>query len=318
MSQLWTNTGQGFMASDILSENWRCALQPLTRFRQFCDVEEAVGKNVGEKFTWTIYGDTTADPNNATRELQETESMPTTSYPVFQGEVVMTEHGISIPSSLKYESMSEHNVPEVIHKTLKNDANRTFDVIAHAQFDATPLRAVGGASGALTITDNGVPSGTNNVAMSKEHLKTFRDTMEERNIPTFDGEDYMSVMRPTTMRPVQDDLESVFQYVDEGYKRIVNGERGRYEGIRLVPQTNVATEGWTNGLSDAAYFFGADTVTEAIVIPEELRGKIPDDYGRSRGIAWYYLGAFKITHGNTTSDEAKAQIRIIKWDSDES
>jgi hypothetical protein len=43
MSQLWSNTGQGFMASDILSEKWRTSLQPLTRFRQFCDVEEAVG-----------------------------------------------------------------------------------------------------------------------------------------------------------------------------------------------------------------------------------------------------------------------------------
>ena len=52
---------------------------------------------------------------------------------------------------------------------------------------------------------------------------------------------------------------------------------------------------------------------EAIVIPEELRGKIPDDYGRSRGIAWYYLGAFKITHANTTNAESKKQARIIKW-----
>jgi len=318
MSQLWINTGQGFMASDILSDNWRTALQPLTRYRQFCDVEEAIGSNVGEKFTWTIYGDTIQDENNPTRELQETENMPTTSYPVFQGEVTVTEHGISIPHSLKYETMSEHNVPDVINKTLKNDANKTFDRIAHAQFDATPLRAVGGASGALTITDNGTPSATNNIAMSKEHVKTFRDEMEERNIPTFDGEDYMAVMRPTTLRPVMDDLEDVYKYVDEGYKRIVNGERGRYEGVRFVPQTNIASEGWSNGLSDAAYFFGADTVTEAIVIPEELRGKIPDDYGRSRGIAWYYLGAFKITHGNTTTDEAKAQIRILKWDSDES
>jgi len=312
MPQLWTNTGQGFMASDILSDQWRTSLQPMARFRQFCDVEEAIGTNNGEKFTWTVYGDTQDD---GTRELQESQPMPTTSFPVFQGEVVVTEYGIAVPHSLKYETMSEHNVPKVITKTLRNDANRKFDELAHAEFNATLLRAVGGANGLITLTDNGTPSGINNIAMSKEHVKTIRDTMEERNIPVFDDEDYMAIARPSTLRPVFDDLESVLQYTDEGYKRIVNGERGRYEGIRFLTQTNIVSENWTNGLSDAAYFFGADTVTEAVSVAEELRGKIPDDYGRSRGIAWYYLGAFKITHANPTSAESRAQGRIIKWDS---
>lgn len=310
MSQLWSNTGQGYMASDILSEDWRTSLQPLTRFRQFCDVEAAVGKNSGEKFNWTIYGNTA---DTGTRELQETQPMPTTSFPVFQGSVTVTEYGISIPSTLKYETMSQHNVPEVISKTLKNDANRSFDALAHAQFNATLLQAVGGASGAITFTDNGTPGATNNIAMSKDHIKTIRDLMEERNIPVFDGEDYVAIMRPSTLRPVVNELETVNQYTDEGYKRIVNGERGRYEGVRFTTQTNIASSGWSNAKSDAAFFFGADTVTEAVSIPEELRGKIPDDYGRSKGIAWYYLGAFKITHADATSAESKAQARIIKW-----
>ena len=29
-----------------------------------------------------------------------------------------------------------------------------------------------------------------------------------------------------------------------------------------------------------------DTVAEAIAIPEEMRGKIPTDFGRSKGVAW--------------------------------
>lgn len=317
MAQLWSNTGQGFMASDILSDNWRNSLQPMTRFRQFCDVEEAIGTNDGEVYNWTVYGDTDDDETAGTRELQETEAMPTTSFPVSQGSVTITEHGVAIPHSLKYESMSEHNVPEVITKTLKNDANRTFDRMAHAQFDATLLHGVGGAAGAVTLTDVGAAGSTNTLALGKAHVKTIRDLMEERNIPTFDGEDYCCIGRPSTLRPLVDDLELVIQYVDEGYKRIVNGERGRYEGIRFTSQTNIKSEAWASGLSDAAYFFGADTVTEAIAIPEELRGKIPDDYGRSKGIAWYYLGAFAITHADATDAETKKQARIIKWSSDD-
>ena len=64
-----------------------------------------------------------------------------------------------------------------------------------------------------------------------------------------------------------------------------------------------------NGLSDWAFFFGEDTVAEALVVPEEVRGKIPSDYGRSKGIAWYYLGGFAITQTQAL------QTRIVKWDS---
>jgi len=54
---------------------------------------------------------------------------------------------------------------------------------------------------------------------------------------------------------------------------------------------------------------GGDTVTEAVCIPEEVRAKIPGDYGRSKGIAWYYLGGFGLGHPDAVNS------RIVKWDS---
>jgi hypothetical protein len=70
-----------------------------------------------------------------------------------------------------------------------------------------------------------------------------------------------------------------------------------------------AAGAWTNSKSDWAIFMGADTVAEAVAIPEEIRGKIPTDYGRSRGIAWYYLGGAGLVHS------AAAQARVVMWDS---
>ena len=92
---------------------------------------------------------------------------------------------------------------------------------------------------------------------------------------------------------------------------ILNGEIGRYEGVRFVEQTNIAKgSNWAvNAKSNWAYFFGDDTVAEGVVTPEEMRGAIPSDYGRSMGIAWYYLGGFGLVH------TAAAQARILKWDS---
>ena len=89
----------------------------------------------------------------------------------------------------------------------------------------------------------------------------------------------------------------------------MNGEKGRYEGVRYTEQTNIPSEGWVNGQSDAIFFFGSDTVVEAFAIPEEIRGKIPTDYGRSRGIAWYAELGYGLVH------TVAAQARIFKWDS---
>jgi hypothetical protein len=63
------------------------------------------------------------------------------------------------------------------------------------------------------------------------------------------------------------------------------------------------------GYSDWAFFFGQDTVAEAIVVLEEMRAKIPTDYGQSKGIAWYYLGAAALTQ------TLASQARIVQWSS---
>jgi hypothetical protein len=139
----------------------------------------------------------------------------------------------------------------------------------------------------------------------------------DAKIRPFMGDEYFAIAWPTTWRPVKNDLESVYQYRDQGFQMIYNGEIGKYEGVRFIEQTNIAHgiyasgafTAWTNGLSDWAFFFGEDTVAEALVIPEEMRGAIPSDYGRSKGVAWYYLGGFALTQ-----TQAK-QSRIVMWNS---
>jgi hypothetical protein len=95
----------------------------------------------------------------------------------------------------------------------------------------------------------------------------------------------------------------------------MSGEIGRYENCRFVEQSNilkgVSNDGtaWSNGLSDWIYVFGEDTVMEGVVIPEEIRAKIPTDYGRSKGVAYYALIGWGIVQQTATD------MRIVKWDS---
>ena len=257
--QLWSGAS-GYMATPTLSNELREAVQPLSRFTQFCDTEEAIGKNNGDVYTWNVHGDTADDcPISG---LDENAKVPETGYATSQGTVTLREFGIAVPFSKKYDDLSEQPVKAIIHKTLKNSAARTEDRVAHAQFDASLLTATGGGSGAVTVQEDGTFSGAA-VVMTTAHVKTIADTMQERNIPVFDGENYAAIMRPTTLRPVLNELESIHQYTDGGWTRIMNGEKGKYEGIRFTTQTNIPTAGY--GAGDAAYFFGKQGVSDNIL-----------------------------------------------------
>jgi len=268
-------------------------------------------------FTWDVFSDVATNGG----ALVETNTMPETNFTIVQGTLTITEAGNSVPYSGKLDNLSKFPVMELIQKVLKNDAVKTFDRFAWNQFNQTLLRAIptgGTDTAAITLYTNGTVTGTNSVAFNNAHAKSIVDTMKERNIPAYLGDDYYALAWPTTLRSFKNNLETIHQYSDTGFKLIMNGEIGRYENVRFVEQTNIAkgtgTDGvtstpWTRGVSDWIFFFGNDTVAEAIAVPEEMRGKIPSDYGRSKGVAWYYLGGFGIVH------TLAANARIVKWDS---
>jgi hypothetical protein len=314
------------MYSDELSNVLRTALQPVVRFRQFCDAKDAIDKGLGKgnKFHWDVF----SEVQDGGGELVETEAMPETNFTISQGELTITEFGNSVPYTGKLDNLSKLPVSEIIHKVLKNDAKMTLDGYAHAQFDATPVTVAptGGNSPTAVTFEEGGCTITNAVAFGTGHVKAIVDGMKERKIPPYMNDDYFAVAWPTTFRPMKNSLETIHQYVETGFTKIMNGEIGRYEGTRFCEQTNVAKGGavdsltwnfrtpdpWNGGLSDWIFFLGEDTVAEALAIPEEIRGKIPGDYGRSKGVAWYYLGGFGIVHG---SSGVASQARIVKWES---
>ena len=302
--QVWSSDSLGgFMYSDNLSKKLRTALQPSVRFRQFADAKEAFGLGVGDNFNWNKYSDVQTEGG----ELQETDTMPETQFTIDQASLTITEYGNSVPFTKKLDDLSEHPVTEIIHKVLKNDARKVLDRAAYNQFNEAVIRVTSTSATAIGITTNGTPGGSHTHELNLDHVKLISDEMTERDIPTYDGNNYMSVFRPRALRTLKDDLETINQYTSEGWHVIMNGEKGRAEGIRFCEQTNIPDAGFTN--SDRGFFFGSDTVCEAFAIPEEIRGKIPTDYGRSRGVAWYAELGYGIVH-DTEND-----ARILVWDS---
>lgn len=322
----WATPAEGgYMYADELSDYLRVALQPLTKFRQFAEPDEGSidkGLHAGATYTWNVYGDVATQG----RQLTENNPMPETSFTVGQSSLTVTEFGNSVPSTQKVTALARHDVEKIIDKALKNDARKALDIATWEQFNACQLRVASATSASsVTLTTNASTVTTNNIALGSGHIKAIADIMQERDIPGFYEDDYVCLSHPTTLRTFKNELETLNQYTDQGIARIANGEVGRYEGFRFVHQNFIPKGGaidtttfdpytktadaWNNGLSSWAFFFGGDTINEAMVIPEEIRAKMPGDFGRSKGLAWYYLGGFGIVH------TAAAQSRIVKWDS---
>jgi len=263
----------------------------------------------------------------ANRALTETNTVPQGQHTILQGTLTMSERGFSVPYTEALESLSMVSVRQPIMKVLKYDAMVDIDCAAHNEFNKTPMR-VGATATAdnVTLMTGSTSTITISQQLSTTNYKSIIDTMKGRNIPFYTERDYFSIARPEGLRKIKDQLEAIHQYTETGLDTIMNGELGRYEMCRVVEQTVVPKGGaadsttfdpftdtadaWNAAAApDWAFFFGADAITEAVHTEEEIRAKIPDDFGRSRGIAWYALLGYGLAHTNVV------QARIFKWDS---
>jgi N4-gp56 family major capsid protein len=331
--QVWSSDASGgYLYSDNLSTFLRFELQARTKFRNLCDAkDDALGLHKGDTYRWNVYSSLGSDGG----PLGETQRMPETSFTIAQRSLTIEEFGMSVPFTEKVERLGEHDVKDVIEKTLKDSARKTLDRMCAIQFFATPLRVAptgGTSTTAVTLSTGGTTAITNDVAMGNDHIKAIVDIMKERNIPAFEGDDYAAISHPTTLRAFKNDLESIHQYTDQGIAMIFAGEVGRYESVRFIEQNELpkghandaafssssasanyvytaTDDAWNNAKSSWCAFFGADNVVEAVAVPEEIRAKLPQDFGRDNAVAYYYMGQAGICHTDATN------ARIVLWDS---
>ncbi len=83
-----------------------------------------------------------------------------------------------------------------------------------------------------------------------------------------------------------------------------------FYGVRFIEDNHAVPKVLgTTSYKGEAIFVGEDPAVEGIANPEELRYKIPGDYGRDKGIAWYFMGGFSLTWAaNATAGQAKVVV----------
>jgi hypothetical protein len=313
---LWVDDS-GVLYSPRLSAKLQFTAQPMFRFREYVDIKEAFGKQVGESVNW----DKIANVTSFGGQVAETNTMPTTRQAITKGTLSVLEYGNAIPYTGKIEALSQQSLETIINKGLKDDMVKCLDGEVERQFNGTQLRYVGTTTVGGALTTNGTATATNTSAFNLFHAGTMADELRKRNVPGYESLEgrYVCICSIEALRGLKSDMQGKHPAIPTNFSNLVNGGQFEYDNIVFVLDTfgtrftysssakTATAKTWTGNASLDAYMFGADTVREAVAIPEQIRQKEVTDYGRSKGLAWYFLGGWQLEW----SDEPNT--RIIKW-----
>jgi N4-gp56 family major capsid protein len=227
----------------------------------------------------------------------------------------MSEYGNSIPYTGKLDDLSEFSVDNMITVALRNDMARVMDTAVATKFKESDISYTPTSASAGTFDVDGTVNTSATANLSLFHVKEIVDAMKTgiygaigtgNPVPPWDGENYVAIASVKALRGIKDDpdFEEVVKYADP--ERLLTGEVGRIYGVRFIETNNTAA--LSNGVGSSsvlgeAIFFGADPVIEAVAVAEEIRAKIPEDYGRSKGVAWYALLGFENVWDFSTDSE---------------
>ncbi|MDE1766565.1 MAG: N4-gp56 family major capsid protein [Thaumarchaeota archaeon] len=283
------------MSQPYLTQRLRAVAQPQFRFRQFVDVKEAIGKNRGD--TW-LY-DKRGNVSTQGTVLSETNTIPQTQFVVGQGTGIVVEYANSVPYTGKLEALGQIMIEPAVEQALRDDMVKALESAAGSQYINTEFIAVMSATNSVVITTNGTATATATADLTAFNVQSVVNFMKKKLIPKYDGQSYICIASTSALAGMFTDASAggwvdVSKYQVEFAKNIFNGEIGKYYNTRFVEETgffsNTIGSGSTHG---AAVFFGADSVYEAVTIPEEIRVKVSIDFGRDQALAWYFLGGWK-------------------------
>lgn len=294
--QYSTSSLGGYLSQPYLTQRLRAVAQPQFRFRQFLDVKEQIGKNRGDAWLYDKRG------NVATQGtiLAETNTIPQTNFIVGQGTGQIVEYANSVPYTGKLEALGQIMIEPAVEQSLRDDMVKTLESAAGAQFVATEFVAVCYQTNSVVITTNATPGTTATADLTGQNIRSMVDFLKKKLVPKFDGQSYICIASTAALSGMFSDTAAggwvdVSKYTVDFAKNIFNGEIGKYYNTRFVEETGYFSNSIGSGSTHGqAVLFGADNVYEAVSIPEEIRVKVSLDYGRDQGLAWYFLGGFKL------------------------
>jgi N4-gp56 family major capsid protein len=274
---------------------------------------DGFGKKKGETVTLTRVADI-AEPTSGL--LVEGERIPEDTYAITTKAITVLEFGRAVPFTSLSEDLTWFDLENSIQSRLRDQMRLTLDSRAARAFRQAQLKYAITGLASRNLATNGTFGAASTENLNVFHLETIRDDLYDTNrVPMIDG-NYIGIFRTLGLRGVKRDpaWEEWHKYTDPQAK--FNSEVGRMEQIRLI-ETNhggtgsVASTGGALGIVGTGsvlgegVVFGQDAVAMAEAQSPELRAAIPDDFGRSKAVAWYGILEFDIIWDTGTAGQAR-------------
>jgi N4-gp56 family major capsid protein len=299
----------GVYKNHKLSSKIRMAAIAQTRFMRFSAPEPGYGKKMGENVTITRVANVTVPSDDS---LNENVRIPEDAFSLSTQAILVNERGRSIPYSSLSLDLASFDLQNAIQSKLRDQLSLSLDNAAATAFKAGQVKAIPDGVASLVFDNDGTPSTQATANLNMYHVEQIRDQMfGVLNIAPFSGDDYVCLLSYKAKRGIFNDpnWRDWQKYTDPSKK--FNGEVGRIENIRFVEVNNTSALSASKGASSVlgeAVFFGADPVRMGVVQDPELRAKESEDYGRSKGVAWYGVYGF----GQIWSDSSSAgEARVV-------
>lgn len=303
----WTyDAPTGVYKNHAMSEQIRFAAISETKMLGFCTPESGYGKKRGESITITRVSALTV-PTSGT--LTENLAIPEDQLTLSTVQITVVEWGRSVPFTSYSDDLGEFSMESIVQRALKDQMKVTLDNAAAVAFKGGQLKyeATGVASYNLDTAGTPTQQAVSNLNMF--HIESIRDLLFGTYLtPAYEGDDYIGLVSTKAKRGIMNDpaWEPWHRYTDPEAK--YSSEVGRMENIRFIEINNPkALSGaiGLNGVAGEAVFFGADAIAMAVAEDPELRAKIPTDYGRSLGVAWYGILQFGAVWTSANPGEAR-------------
>ena len=298
----------GVYKNHAISSDIRMAAIAMTKFVQFARVpEDGFGRKKGSNVTITRVSNVAVPSDDS---LVELDRIPEDTLSLSTQAISVTERGRAIPYTALSLDLSHFDLENAIQKKLRDQLNLRLDTLCATAFKVGQIKAIPDGIASLVFDTDGTASTTAAANLNVYHIEQIRDALfSTYNIMPYANEDYMCVISTKGRRGILRDpnWEKWKTYADAGAK--ANGEIGRIEGIRFVETNNTNSLSGSLGTGSVlgeAVFFGDDPVAMASVLDPELRAKESEDYGRSKGVAWYGIYGFdQIWKDSATAGEAR-------------
>lgn len=275
-----------------------------TKFMDHVTPINGYGKGKGEDVTLTRVKNIT-EPTSAT--LSETDRIPEDQFQLSTTSITVSEIGRAVPYTSLSNDLSEFDLENPIQRKIRQQMSLYLDTLAATAFTSTLIKYQVTGVSSSTITTTGTFGGSSTANMNVYHIEEIRDYLYDTlHAEPAEGDDYIGIFRTLGIRGIKRDpaWEEWKKYTDPSAK--FNGEVGRMENIRFIETNHANALGkvGTSSVLGEGVVFGADAVGMAEAVTPELRAAIPQDFGRSKAVAWYGVLAFGLIWDTANAGEA--------------